>query len=181
MAQEAHIFSPADFLGDWRHGSLDLWHSLEGPTQEGGVLLLGMWEMFRRVPAPCVAHPFVLKFGSGLACQLCWGCGEIDDRKARLMGDELHHSHVPEEAPPPINVIVLVGHGIGAIPISPVAPPPPPPPRPQIPPPPPAPPLLQRPPLFYLAASALTAKAAADAAVADAAAVDAMTTGLTSR
>ena len=84
--------------------------------------------MVRRVHAPCVAYPFDVKRGVGLVCPLDWGRMELDHQKARLTGDETHCSRMPEEVPPPINVIVVVGHGVGEFLSSPAATPAAPPP-----------------------------------------------------
>ena len=80
-----------------------------------GVLLSEMWEMVRRVPAPLVAHPFDVKQGSGLACRIYQGRGELDTHKACLTGDESHRSYVQEESPPPINISVVVVQGVRAL------------------------------------------------------------------
>ena len=109
--KEHTFFSLANLLGDWRSGRLDLWNSLEVPPSDREVLILGMWEMVCRVPTSRVAHPFGVKHGAGLACWLDQRRRELDARKARLPGDDPYRSYVPEEAPPPINVIVVVGHG----------------------------------------------------------------------
>ena len=82
-----------------------------------------MWEIVRRVPATRVAHRVDVKRGASLVCWIDWRRGELDARKACLAGDEPHRSSVLEEVPPPINISVVLGHGVGALLGSPAAPP----------------------------------------------------------
>ena len=108
-----HTFcSPVDFLGDWCRGRRNIWHCLDGPSQEWEILLLGMRDMVSRVPAPRVAHPFDVERGEVLAGRLYWQHREIDARKDCLAGDDTHCSRVPEEAPLPINVCIVIIHGV---------------------------------------------------------------------
>ena len=108
-----HTFcSPAGFLGDRLRRRRNLRYCPDGPSPEGEVLLLVMRDVVSRVPIPCVAHPFDVERGSGLAGRLYRRCRELAARKACLVGDELHRSRVPEESPLPINVGVVIIHGI---------------------------------------------------------------------
>ena len=111
-----HTFcSPANFLGDRRHGSRNLWHCPDGPSPEGEVLLPGMRTVVIRITSPRVAHPFDVEHGSGLAGQLYRRRGDLDARKACLAGNESHHSRVPEKSPPPLIVGVVIRHGVQVI------------------------------------------------------------------
>ena len=102
----------ANFLGDWRHRHQNLRNCPDRPSPEGEVLLTGMRDMVIRVPAPCVSHPFDVEHGAGLAGRLYWRRREIDACEACLAGDEPHRSRVLEESPPPINVGVVISHGV---------------------------------------------------------------------
>ena len=108
-----HTFcSPADFLGDRCRGRRYLWHCQNGSSPEGGVLLSGMRDVVSRVPAPRFAHPFDVERGAGLAGRIYWQRRELKARKACLSGYEPHCSRLPEEAPPPINVVIVISHGV---------------------------------------------------------------------
>ena len=71
-----------------------------------------MRDVVSHVPTPRVAHPFYVKRGAGLAARIYQLRGEIDAFKACLAGDEPCCSRVPEEAPPPINIGIVIGHVI---------------------------------------------------------------------
>ena len=110
--REQTFCSPADFLGDRRRRSCDLRHLPDVPPPEGEVLFSGMQKVVIHVPTPRVAHPLDVERGAGLADWLYQRRGKLDAHEACLAGDKPHRSRVREEAPPPINVGVVIIHGV---------------------------------------------------------------------
>ena len=113
--REHTFFSPADFLGDWRRGRRNLWHFPEGPSPEEEVLLSNMRDVVSRIPAPRVSHLFDVERGEVLSGWLYRQRRELNARDSCLVGDELHFSRVKEKGPPPINVGVVISHGVLAL------------------------------------------------------------------
>ena len=110
--REHNFYPPANFLQDWSYRRRNLWHCLDGAPPEGEVLLPSMWYVISHISAPRVAHPFDVERGAGLAGWLYRQRREPDAHEACLVNDEPHHSHMPEKAPPPLNVSVVILHGI---------------------------------------------------------------------
>ena len=85
--REHTLCSPANFLGDRHHRRRDLRHFPDGSSPEGEVLIPGMQDVVILFPASCVAHPFDVERGAGLAGWVYRRRGEIYAHEACLVGD----------------------------------------------------------------------------------------------